>query len=488
MPLYNTEKYLEEAVNSLVKQTIGFENIQVILIDDGSTDGTANICKIYASKYPNIVYKKTKNRGVSNARNIGIGYVEGKYINFFDGDDKWNFDAFATVYNFFELHSDEINIVVARTRYFGRIEGYLYNLDFRFKKDAIIDIKKQYKYISNAMGPTFFKSDVVKGKKFNTDMKYCEDATFISKRIMEQGKYGVVRDAIFHYRKRFELNSVTDHKHSDLIWYFDTLENYVIELFNYSKAIYGKIIPYVQYQALNDVRFRLRGEAYKTLNSKELSKYENLLNEIIKNIDDKLIIVLHKTPLYFKKHLMQMKYGDDFYKYLGLDDRGITFKNKRFCKIDGSNRFKINSIECKSIKSVDYICIKGTTDFNLLGDSYKLTAEYCKRKYPLELFRMPDDDIHIYNNSKIKEAYGFRIEIPIEIGEELSFIIKKDDAIATLSPDFDTGLSLSRTLENSFLQKGRYVIRQNEKSLNINKNNFLAKIICKYKLYREICK
>ena len=96
MPVYNTEEYLEEAIQSVIEQTIGFEeNIQLILINDGSTDNSESICKKYQEKYKNnIVYKYKENGGVSSARNEGRKYVKGKYFNFLDSDDKWDKDAF----------------------------------------------------------------------------------------------------------------------------------------------------------------------------------------------------------------------------------------------------------------------------------------------------------------------------------------------------------------------------------------------------------
>ena len=94
MAVYNVEDYLREAVESLVNQTIGFEHIQLILVDDGSTDGSGKICDEYKKKYPsNIVVIHKENEGVSTARNVGLPHVMGKYINFLDSDDTLDANA-----------------------------------------------------------------------------------------------------------------------------------------------------------------------------------------------------------------------------------------------------------------------------------------------------------------------------------------------------------------------------------------------------------
>ena len=92
MPIYNSERYLSEAIDSILKQSIGFkENIQIILVDNGSNDNSVEICAKYKALFPdNIVYiQNDENMGTSVGRNIGMQYATGKYINFMDSDDRW---------------------------------------------------------------------------------------------------------------------------------------------------------------------------------------------------------------------------------------------------------------------------------------------------------------------------------------------------------------------------------------------------------------
>ena len=79
MAIYDVEEFLEEAMQSLLKQTIGFRNIQVIMVDDGSTDGSGDICDRYQKKYPDQVFVIHKeNGGPASARNAGLEMAEGK--------------------------------------------------------------------------------------------------------------------------------------------------------------------------------------------------------------------------------------------------------------------------------------------------------------------------------------------------------------------------------------------------------------------------
>ena len=80
IPIYNVEKYLEETIESIINQSIGFEeNIQIILVNDGSPDNSEEICLKYKEMYPdNILYIKKENGGVSSARNTGLKKVSGE--------------------------------------------------------------------------------------------------------------------------------------------------------------------------------------------------------------------------------------------------------------------------------------------------------------------------------------------------------------------------------------------------------------------------
>lgn len=87
IPVYNVADYLEQCLDSLIKQDISLHDYEIILVDDGSTDGSSLIYAEYAKKYPNILVTKQKNSGQSVARNTGLQNASGKYIWFVDADD-----------------------------------------------------------------------------------------------------------------------------------------------------------------------------------------------------------------------------------------------------------------------------------------------------------------------------------------------------------------------------------------------------------------
>ena len=105
IPVYNVQDYLEVCLASITGQTIGFDCIQVILINDGSPDDSAVICNRFAAEHPdNVIYIEQPNSGVAAARNKGLEYADGELLTFLDGDDKWSEDAFEIAYNAYTEH------------------------------------------------------------------------------------------------------------------------------------------------------------------------------------------------------------------------------------------------------------------------------------------------------------------------------------------------------------------------------------------------
>ena len=111
IPLYNCEKYINKAIKSLLNQTYDFRKIEVLLINDGSSDTSLEIAKNYAKKYSNIKVFSHENKGVSYTRNVGLKNALGAYITFLDADDYISNNTIKNLVNFFDNNSDKIDIL-----------------------------------------------------------------------------------------------------------------------------------------------------------------------------------------------------------------------------------------------------------------------------------------------------------------------------------------------------------------------------------------
>jgi glycosyltransferase involved in cell wall biosynthesis len=106
VPVYNVEKYLNQCIDSLLQQTL--KDIEIILINDGSTDNSASICDSYGAKYDNVKVVHQENHGISIARNKGIDVARGTYIGFVDSDDYVAHHMYEHLLNLAEIHQADI--------------------------------------------------------------------------------------------------------------------------------------------------------------------------------------------------------------------------------------------------------------------------------------------------------------------------------------------------------------------------------------------
>lgn len=127
IPVYNVEKYLKNCLDSVINQT--YKNIEIILVDDGSTDDCPNICDEYALKDTKIKVIHKQNGGLSDARNVGIEQARGKYITFIDSDDDVETEYVEYLYNLLITNNTKMSIaahtVVSKKNKINYGIGYL---------------------------------------------------------------------------------------------------------------------------------------------------------------------------------------------------------------------------------------------------------------------------------------------------------------------------------------------------------------------------
>ena len=108
VPVYNCEKYIEKCINSILNQT--FKDLELILIDDGSSDKSGEICEEFKQKDSRVKVIHEKNSGVSIARNVGINIAKGKFIGFVDSDDYLSSDMYEFLYENLKNSSADISV------------------------------------------------------------------------------------------------------------------------------------------------------------------------------------------------------------------------------------------------------------------------------------------------------------------------------------------------------------------------------------------
>ena len=311
MACYNVGCYVEEAINSVINQNFDFNNVEIVLIDDGSVDNTAEICKKYVNEYPNnIRYFYKDNGGQASARNFGIKHAKGKYVNFLDADDKLMENTLCNVFNFFENNYSEIDLVAVPMYFFERQTGD-HPLNYKFEETKVVDLNIQYNFPQLATNSAFFKRIVFDKFQFDTNLISSEDAIMVNKLLLEKNAYGVVNDGGLCYRKRFDESSTIDTSKLDKRFYLGRLDGFFKELIDYSIKTVGYVPNFIQYVIIYDIKWMLMSEErFEVLTDDELEYFDNGVNYVLNQIDDEIIDChLKKDPWKIRKYIYQLKYG-----------------------------------------------------------------------------------------------------------------------------------------------------------------------------------
>lgn len=260
IPVYNVEEYLFECLNSVINQT--FDDIEIICVNDGSTDNSLSILNEFASKDKRIKVISQTNKGVSIARNNALKIAKGKYIYFIDSDDVMKLNALTELFNIAEKYTLDLIMFKAmnfdnetKEKFTKTSFEQPYLKDFKNKVFNLDDIKENALRLNVTIYNKFFKRDLIKNIFFLEDCIFEDnlfftECVFKSKRMYYYDKY--------LYCRRIRPNSLTSKpskNHADVIRIHNEIikkvkelglyEDYKIELFNYKMAGIFKVFKNV---------------------------------------------------------------------------------------------------------------------------------------------------------------------------------------------------------------------------------------------------
>ena len=207
MPVYNAVKYIDVTIKSVLNQT--YKNFELIIVDDGATDGTGEICREYSKKYDKIIYIQRNNVGVCASRNIGISLAKGEYIAFIDHDDEYEDNYLEIMIKLAEKHN--LDMVKCSVRFEDQFaNGKILTRDDKFvssilSKEQIIENYNQLPSCYFAVWNTLFKTKALQSNDcvFPENMKHGqEDYYFNICMIPFVSNIGLTEKVLYkHYRR-----------------------------------------------------------------------------------------------------------------------------------------------------------------------------------------------------------------------------------------------------------------------------------------------
>lgn len=206
IPIYNSKSYLHQCLNTIVNQTL--KDIEIICVDDGSTDGSTDILKVYANKDTRITILKQKNAGAGAARNKGLRIAKGEYLSFLDSDDFFELDMLEEAYK--ACVGENVDFVVFRADQFNNVSQKFLPSEWTIRKELLPskrpfcykDISKNIFRLFNgwAWDKLYNREFVQSNNLLFQEQRTTNDLLFVFSALVKAKRITVLEDVLAHQR------------------------------------------------------------------------------------------------------------------------------------------------------------------------------------------------------------------------------------------------------------------------------------------------
>jgi len=252
LPIYNVESFLLQAIESVRNQT--YNDLEIILVDDGSTDGSGNLCDNYAKKDFRIKVIHKNNGGLSDARNVGTEVASGEWIFYLDSDDWMDLSTLESLHN----SAVKNNCDIVQGGFYYVYSDYM--LLRKEEQPVVLDRNSAMKEliindrVKNFAWGKLYKASLVKDLKFPIG-KYYEDCYWQHLVFDRVNRYGIVDTPLVYYRQRNDsISGALSHRFDDLI------EGYVVRM-KFIQERYPQFCSLIKdkYEAIKELKYPRKG-------------------------------------------------------------------------------------------------------------------------------------------------------------------------------------------------------------------------------------
>ena len=323
IPVYNAVKYLEKSVKSVQSQTL--KNIEIILVDDGSRDGSSELCDRLAADDERIRVIHQKNSGASAARNTGIEAAQGIYITFVDADDSIDSDIYSKCCRLLqETQADCVKFGV-REEYYDQEDTLIHTrkcscedgiYEGRKAISSIVCILEQKPLFGYTCNIIYKKDYIVENRvHFNPKLKVNEDFDFNLSYFKHVDKLVCVHDCAYHYAKRNQNSlssqsgnySYANHmlKIKGLLQMLEESDNCTEEnlrsvFWLYTRFVYASLAQGESFGVIHKDGLFLR---FREVNFSNCSLKQRVMTQVLKTGNSVLILTFAKSMKFLKTHL-----------------------------------------------------------------------------------------------------------------------------------------------------------------------------------------
>ena len=416
IPVYNKEKYISECLDSILNQKFDIDSLEVICIDDGSTDDSSKIIEGYIKKYSIIKLYRQKNQGVSSARNSGIEKATGKYILFLDPDDMLSSNTIFDIYTFFESNYAKMDIVTYPIYYFNDKTNHMeaHKRGENIKENTILSIDK-YSDFSQTTINICIKNE--KNIFFRKDLFLCEDQFFCTELIFRKKCIGFCPTAKYIYRRNIGGASELQHPFHTFDYFIEFHKSlFVLAGTDSSKKRYAENL------LLYSLSWRIKQDMVYPyhLPPEEYRKACNSLYSLLDNIDNRSLFNNRWLRNEHKFYLLWLKRKGR--PFLILEDKKWWLCDHRGSFVQNNNVSMAIVRERISGNKFTLMGYLKSPMFLFSNHKPNIFMEINNKKESIPLY----DSANSKFASKIKvcQFWGFDITFDVAIGDKIKFYVE----------------------------------------------------------------
>lgn len=425
VPVYNVEKYLRGCLDSLLMQTIDQDQMEVLLINDGSTDGSYDICKEYAEYFPVFKLFSKENEGVSETRNYGIKMAKGKYIMYLDADDTYSPQTIKAVTNYFDKIYNQVDVVtyLDQRYYNGKKQALHKRYDF-LKETGIYELSK-FPYIMQTRINICVKNKGENNVLFPTDCEGLhEDQRYNDLILAPKMKIGFCREGEYQYNVSNETSIM--HEKFYPIYIFEHTISYYEDLFSQ----FDEVPQYYQAQYLNDLSWKLKSNILFPyyLHGEEFNGAVERLKNLIDRVDDDVILNNPTTDNFHRHYFLTWKHDSSLCTLVTFKDKVFIYKKDKLLFSQKSFEIILNKLKIEKNIIKVFAFVKSPL-FNYIPQPEIYINIYKQNGVSERLLQELSlaGDSYYFSKEQTNFFWQFFFDYPIEEDFDFQIEIKIDD-------------------------------------------------------------
>ena len=447
---YNSAPWISKSIQSIINQTLIFEkDVEIILINNGSTDNTHDICESYALKYPsNIKYINKPHEGNGTNRNIGLKYSTGEYITFLDAENYLSTNTLKNILEFYKQHG-EVDIISVKPIYINHPindEAYL----SKYKESRVINLLEFPEFIQVQTTSCFFKKTMFDNITFSNELKLSEDATILNQKLINNPKIGIESEGKYYINAPYETKSLLNILPNSKDFNSVEVKYPLKSLIHNSLKKYKYIPGFIQNTILhyfNDII--LNEKIHEKLTKEEIENLNVEIKNILQYIDDEYIYNKSNMDVKIKTFLLFIK-----------NDNSYPEKDK----IKLTKQLKLDTVFIDIYEIIDdelYIL----ANINSISPSDKVDVYVNSKKVQTNTLEFPQREKYYLNQ---KYLYNNTFEFRVKLEENKEYSIRFESEInEKMNIDFSRPCNFSKVV--GYAKTRKYLSMLEDNTIQIEK-------------------